>query len=103
MSARRNELTRTAARLFAEKGYHGASLSEIADALGVKAPSLYAHVESKQEILYAIMLEGAGAFQYSVKADPSDALTTHEFPASKLKSRFTRYLSSGEPVLFLVA
>ena len=70
MSARRRELTREAARLFAEKGYHGASLSEIADALGVKAPSLYAHVDSKQEILYAIMLEGAEAFHGALDEVP---------------------------------
>jgi TetR/AcrR family transcriptional regulator, cholesterol catabolism regulator len=74
MSARRRELTREAARLFAQKGYHGASLSEIADALGVKAPSLYAHVDSKQEILYAIMLEGADAFHRALDAVPEDGI-----------------------------
>jgi AcrR family transcriptional regulator len=72
MSERRRELTREAARLFAEKGYHGAALSEIADALGVKAPSLYAHVTSKQDILYAIMREGAEAFHGALDAVPED-------------------------------
>jgi len=70
MSARRRELTREAARLFAEKGYHGAALSEIADALGVKAPSLYAHVASKQDLLYAIMREGAEAFHDALDEVP---------------------------------
>ena len=36
MSARRGELTRQAARLFAQKGYHGTSIGEIAEALGVQ-------------------------------------------------------------------
>jgi TetR/AcrR family transcriptional regulator, cholesterol catabolism regulator len=72
MSARRRELTREAARLFAEKGYHGAALSEIADALGVKAPSLYAHVASKQDLLYAIMREGAEAFHQALDDVPED-------------------------------
>jgi AcrR family transcriptional regulator len=72
MSERRRELTREAARLFAEKGYHGAALSEIADALGVKAPSLYAHVTSKQDILYAIMREGAEAFHGALDSVPED-------------------------------
>jgi AcrR family transcriptional regulator len=72
MSTRRRELTREAARLFAEKGYHGAALSEIADALGVKAPSLYAHVASKQELLYAIMREGAEAFHRALDQVPED-------------------------------
>jgi TetR/AcrR family transcriptional regulator, cholesterol catabolism regulator len=72
MSTRRRELTREAARLFAEKGYHGAALSEIADALGVKAPSLYAHVASKQDLLYAIMREGAEAFHRALDELPED-------------------------------
>src|SRR6266566_4930575 len=33
MSARREELTRTAARLFADRGYHGTSLADLAEAL----------------------------------------------------------------------
>ena len=41
--------------LFAERGYHGTSMRDIAEALGVRAPSLYKHVASKQDILYAIM------------------------------------------------
>lgn len=41
--------------LFAERGYHGTSMRDIAEALGVRAPSLYNHVASKQDVLYAIM------------------------------------------------
>ena len=70
MSERRRELTREAARLFAEKGYHGAALSDIAEALGVKTPSLYAHVASKQDLLYEIMREGADAFHAALDAVP---------------------------------
>jgi AcrR family transcriptional regulator len=70
MSARRRELTREAARLFAEKGYHGAALSDIAGALVMKTPSLYAHVASKQELLYEIMREGADAFHAALDAVP---------------------------------
>jgi AcrR family transcriptional regulator len=70
MSARRKELTREAARLFAEKGYHGAALSDIAQAMGVKTPSLYAHVASKQDLLHAIMREGAEAFHAALDGVP---------------------------------
>jgi AcrR family transcriptional regulator len=76
MSARRKEVTREAARLFAEKGYHGAALSDIAEALGVKTPSLYAHVESKQDLLYQIMREGADAFHAALDALPERAPVT---------------------------
>jgi TetR/AcrR family transcriptional regulator, cholesterol catabolism regulator len=76
MSARRRELTREAARIFAEKGYHGAALSDIAAALGVKTPSLYAHVESKQDLLYAIMREGSDAFHGVLDALPDGVPVT---------------------------
>ena len=68
MTARRAELTRQAARLFAEKGYHGTSIGEIAEALGVQKGSLYAHIESKQDLLYETMAEGAHAFHAGLDA-----------------------------------
>jgi AcrR family transcriptional regulator len=41
--------------LFAAHGYRGTSMKDIATELGVRAPSLYNHVASKQDILYEIM------------------------------------------------
>jgi TetR/AcrR family transcriptional regulator, cholesterol catabolism regulator len=72
MSARRSELTREAARLFAEKGYHGTSIGELAKALGVQKASLYAHIESKQDLLYETMRDGAAAFHAALDAIPED-------------------------------
>jgi TetR/AcrR family transcriptional regulator, cholesterol catabolism regulator len=72
MSARRSELTREAARLFAEKGYHGTSIGDLAKALGVQKGSLYAHIESKQDLLYETMRDGAAAFHSVLDAIPDD-------------------------------
>jgi AcrR family transcriptional regulator len=55
MPVSRDRVLRTSCELFAERGYRGASMKDIAEALGVRAPSLYNHVGSKQEILFAIM------------------------------------------------
>jgi AcrR family transcriptional regulator len=44
-----------ACELFAERGYRGTSMKDIAERLGVRAPSLYNHVVSKQQILLEIM------------------------------------------------
>lgn len=44
-----------ALELFAERGYDSVSVGEIADAVGIKAPSLYNHYKSKQEIFDAIV------------------------------------------------
>jgi TetR/AcrR family transcriptional regulator, cholesterol catabolism regulator len=72
MSARRRELTREAARLFAQKGYHGTSIGDIAEALGVQKGSLYAHIASKEDLLYETMREGADAFHAALDAIPED-------------------------------
>ncbi|HKP17558.1 MAG TPA: TetR/AcrR family transcriptional regulator [Gaiellaceae bacterium] len=73
MSARRSELTRQAARLFARQGYHGTSIGDIAEALGVQKGSLYAHIASKEDLLYETMREGAAAFHGALDETPDDA------------------------------
>ena len=78
MSARRTELTRQAARLFAEKGYHGTSIGDLAEAMGVQKGSLYAHISSKQDLLYETMAEGARAFHAGLDEIPEDAPVTEK-------------------------
>jgi|SRR5436190_3313 len=78
MSARRRELTRQAARLFAEKGYHGTSLGDLAQAIGVQKPSLYAYIASKQDLLYETMREGADAFHAILDAIPDELAATEK-------------------------
>ena len=72
MSARRSELTRAAARLFAERGYHGTSIGDLAEALGVQKASLYHHFASKQDLLYETMRSGADAFHAGLDTVPDD-------------------------------
>jgi AcrR family transcriptional regulator len=43
--------------LFAERGYHGTALSQIAEHLGIRTPSLYNHMSSKAELLRTIVAE----------------------------------------------
>jgi AcrR family transcriptional regulator len=78
MSARRSQLTREAARLFARKGYHGTSIGDIADALGVQKGSLYSHIASKEDLLYETMRDGAAAFHGSLDAIPDDLPSTEK-------------------------
>src|SRR5213593_4896436 len=73
MSARRAELTRIAARLFAEKGYQGTSLADLAEELGVQKPSLYHHIASKEDLLWDVASEGAAAFHAALDGVPERA------------------------------
>jgi AcrR family transcriptional regulator len=73
MATRRTELTREAARLFAEKGYHGTSVGDLAKAMGVQKGSLYAHIDSKQDLLWEIAAGGAAAFHTALDEVPANA------------------------------
>jgi TetR/AcrR family transcriptional regulator, cholesterol catabolism regulator len=73
MSQRREELNRIAARLFAERGYQGTSLADLADSLGVQKPSLYHHIASKEDLLWAVASDGAEAFHAALDAVPVSA------------------------------
>jgi AcrR family transcriptional regulator len=66
VGTRRNELTRQAARLFAEKGYHGTSVGDLAEAMGVQKGSLYAHIDSKADLLWDVARDGAAAFHVAL-------------------------------------
>jgi len=53
--ARRDVVAKRAARLFAERGYHGASLRDIAAASGIRSPTLYSHYPSKLSIFVEVV------------------------------------------------
>ncbi len=51
----KERITEEALTLFAEKGYKGTSVKQIAEAVGIKDASLYKHYKSKQEIFNSIV------------------------------------------------
>jgi AcrR family transcriptional regulator len=51
-----------AARLFSERGYHGTSMQDLGNALGLLRGSLYAHIGSKQDLLFDVVDQGARRF-----------------------------------------
>ena len=52
---RREQLLETAIRLFAERGYSGATTSELARAAGVTEPIIYRHFNSKKDLFIAVI------------------------------------------------
>ena len=59
-------------RLFSQRGYDAVSVEQIASAVGIKAPSLYKHYKSKQEIFDAIFEETARRYE-----DFTDTISVH--------------------------
>jgi TetR/AcrR family transcriptional regulator, cholesterol catabolism regulator len=51
------DIIAAAARVFQTKGYHAATVQDIADAVGILKGSLYHHVKSKEDLLYLIVKE----------------------------------------------
>src|SRR5918994_3847748 len=72
MSTRKTELIETATRLFAERGYHGTSMADLAEALGVQKGSLYSLTDSKQALLVVVTRDGAAAFHEALDGVPEN-------------------------------
>jgi AcrR family transcriptional regulator len=51
----REKILEAAAHIFSEKGYHAASMQDIARSVNLQKASLYHHVSSKQEILLELL------------------------------------------------
>lgn len=67
-TSRRREIEDAASSLFHEQGYAGTSVREIARALDIQGASLYAHVTSKQDVLWSIVVRTADRFEAAADA-----------------------------------
>jgi TetR/AcrR family transcriptional regulator, cholesterol catabolism regulator len=56
--SRSPEIQAAAVRLFYEQGYNATSLKDIAKVVGMRPPSLYNYIDSKQKLLQDIMFDG---------------------------------------------
>lgn len=76
-----SEIYEQATRLFAEKGFAGTSLQDIADAMGMTRPALYYYVKNKDELLAQLVTEitqgpaeSAASIAYSEELTPTEKL-----------------------------
>jgi len=65
--SRKQEILKTAARLFKEKGYTAVTMRDLAAEIGVKAASLYNHIASKEEILNEVIMTVAESFTKEIE------------------------------------
>lgn len=105
-AARMEQIRIEASRLFVEKGYDGASMQDIADAVGLTKAGIYHFVESKEALLSLIVDDGLLALERDVieparaVKDPAERLATwirlHVENISKVES------GVGNPVTSVV-
>ena len=72
-TSRRREIEDAASSLFRTHGYAGTSVRDIARALDIQGASLYAHVTSKQDVLWSIVERMATRFEAAADAASSGA------------------------------
>src|SRR6202012_254839 len=78
----RQEILRTAARLFQQRGYDATSMNDVAAALKLSKGGLYHHFQGKDEILFEIMSHAMEITEQRVLdpvrgiADPEERLRT---------------------------
>lgn len=68
----RERLSLEAAKQFAQNGYHGTSIGDLARALGIRKASVYSHIAGKEELLAELTSAGADAFARALDDVPDD-------------------------------
>jgi AcrR family transcriptional regulator len=87
---------RSAAAVFAEKGYHGSSTGDIAEHMGIKQGSLYYYFKSKEDALSEVCLYGMHDY---VERMHSIAASDQSFKAklvATVTSHITKYREKNE-------
>ena len=77
----KQEILNTALEMFSVQGFEATSISQLADAVGIRKASMYSHFASKQEILDALMeqtLEGYEKHSIFAKANWDDPAYTKD-------------------------
>jgi AcrR family transcriptional regulator len=75
--SRRQAIEDVASDLFRERGYAATTIRDIARALSVQGASLYAHVTSKEDVLWAIVDRAAGRFERAADEAAAAAEARH--------------------------
>lgn len=83
--AMRREILGVAWRLAAERGLTGWALKDVADAVGMRAPSLYVYFASKNDLYDALFADGCGQLRAAADAVTADAVTPDGSPVQVLR------------------
>jgi AcrR family transcriptional regulator len=69
-ASRRDEILDAAGQLFSRQGFHATSMRDLARAVNLQGGSLYAHIQSKEEVLFELVNRAADEFLSCAEAIP---------------------------------
>lgn len=95
--SRKRELLEEGARLFSRQGYAGTSLRDLADATNIRAASIYAHFDGKEQLFAAVMSDAIDRLLRGIE-ELADGPGSPEERIVEFARRHTRIFSS-EPVI----
>lgn len=84
-----------AAALFREKGFTATSTRELSDRLGIQNSSLYHHIRSKDDLLYAISMESVKHMVETIEAVIADSGYATANSAERLQRLITAHLTAA--------
>jgi TetR/AcrR family transcriptional regulator, cholesterol catabolism regulator len=93
---RSGEILEAAAKVFAEKGYHGATTQDIADVLGIRQASLYYYFPSKEVALEVVCARSAEGFLNTAQAIAAGPGTPTERLQGLVRSHISPILQRGD-------
>ena len=92
----RMEAIRSAAAVFADKGYHGSSTRDIAEYMGIKQGSLYYYFKSKEDALSEVCLYGMQDYAERMNKISASDKTFREKLVATVTSHITKYREKNE-------
>jgi AcrR family transcriptional regulator len=92
------EIIDAAARVFAQRGFHGATTQDIADVLGIRQASLYYYFPSKEGALELVCLKGVEGFFEAAKAIAAGPGSAGEKLTALIKSHLSPLIDRSDYV-----
>ena len=93
---RSTEIIEAAARVFAKRGYHGATTQDVADILRIRQASLYYYVPSKEVALELVCTQGVAGFVETAQAIASGPGSPPEKLAGLIRAHIAPNLDRGD-------
>lgn len=84
----KDDIVAGAGRRFATHGYHGTSMRDLGDDLGILGSSIYSHIGGKQELLVAVVERGAGFFEEAART----AMASEGTPAELMRGLISGHI-----------